>query len=209
MKLRSHPLLARILCVALPLSHLPSFAAPPLLSLELRVAFPELKFDRPLWMEEIPDGSKRLAVMQQDGKVLLLSANRKPNETKTFLDISDRKPWVQNEEGLLALAFHPQFKTNGLFYIYYTQQSPKREVLSEVRVSGSERDKADPGTERILMEVPHPYWNHNGATIIFGPDGYLYISMGDGGAGADPHNVGQSGHHLLGKILRIDVNSRT
>ena len=116
---------------------------------------------------------------------------------------------MQNEEGLLALAFHPQYKENGRFYIYYTQQGPKREVLSEMQVSKADADQADPVTERILMEVPHPYWNHNGATIIFGPDGYLYISMGDGGLANDPHNVGQSGHHLLGKILRIDVNSRT
>jgi len=184
-------------------------AADSLPSLELRVAFPELKFDRPLWMEEAPDGSKRLMLMQQNGKVLIIPQSRKPDELKTFLDISDRKPYVQNEEGLLAFAFHPEFKQNGRFYLYYTQQSPKREVVSEMQVSKADPDKADPATERILMEVPHPYWNHNGATILFGPDGYLYISMGDGGAANDPHNVSQSGHHLLGKILRIDVNSRT
>ena len=184
-------------------------AAPSLPALELRVAFPDLKFERPLWLEEVPDGSRRLIVMQQDGKVFLLSPSRKANELKTFLDITDRKPWVQNEEGLLAFAFHPQFKANGLFYVYYTQQSPKREVLSEMRASKSDPDKADVSTERVLLEVPHPYWNHNGGTLIFGPDGYLYISMGDGGAANDPHNVGQSGHHLLAKILRIDVNSRT
>src|SRR2546423_6667067 len=171
-RLRSCPFLSRIVfVVTLPLSHFPSFAAPPLPSLELRVAFPELKFDRPLWMEEIPDGSKRLAVMQQDGKVLLLSANRKPNETKTFLDISDRKPWVQNEEGLLALAFHPQFKTNGLFYIYYSQHSPLRGVLSEVRVSGNDPNQADLSTERILIELPKPNGHHNGTPLLLVQDG--------------------------------------
>src|SRR5437016_1253487 len=172
-------------------------------SLELKVAFPELKFNRPLWMEEAPDQSKRFFVVQQDGKIFLLPPSRKADEMIVFLDITDRKPWVQNEEGLLAFAFHPQFKSNGLFYIYYTQQSPKREVLSEMQISRNDPDKAEPAAERILMEVPHPYWNHNGGTLLFGPDGYLYISMGDGGLGADPHNVGQSGHHLLAKILRI------
>jgi len=209
-RIKTHPgnsLLAFVLLLILCRSV--AVAAPPLPALELRIAFPDLKFERPLWMEEIPDGSKRLAIMQQDGKVLLLPPDRKAKEMKIFLDISDRKPWVQNEEGLLALAFHPQFKTNGLFYAYYTQQSPKREVLSEVQVSSKDPDKADPATERILMEVPHPYWNHNGGTLVFGPDGCLYISMGDGGLANDPHNVGQSGHHLLAKILRIDVNSRT
>src|SRR5437870_184549 len=150
--------------------------AAPLPSLELKVAFPELKFVRPLWMEEAPDGSKRLVVAQQDGKVLLVSPSHREQEMKVFLDISERKPWVQNEEGLLAFAFHPQFKSNGLFYVYYSQQAPKRSVLSEIRVSKEAPDTADPSTERIILEIPQPYWNHNGGTVLFGPDGYLYLS---------------------------------
>src|SRR5436190_22803536 len=82
----------------------------PLPALELKVAFPELKFVRPLWMEEAPDGSKRLVVAQQDGKVLIVPPSHREQGLKVFLDISERKPWVQNEEGLLAFAFHPQFK---------------------------------------------------------------------------------------------------
>ena len=186
-----------------------STSAAPLPSLDLKVAFPELKFERPLWMEEAPDDSRRFFVMQQNGKILVLAPSRKPEEMKTFLDISDRKPWVQNEEGLLAFAFHPRFKDNGLCYIFYSQQSPKRTVLSEVQVSKDDPDVANISTERILLEIPHPYWNHNGGTLLFGPDGFLYLSLGDGGLANDPHNVGQSGHHLLGKILRLDVNSRT
>jgi glucose/arabinose dehydrogenase len=182
--------------------------AAPLPSLQLKVAFPELKFERSLWMEESPDDSKRFFVMQQDGRVFMVPPSRKADEMEIFLDITDRKPLVQNEEGLLAFAFHPQFKSNGLFYIFYSQQSPKRLVLSEVKVS-SNPNKADISSERILLEIPHPYWNHNGGTLIFGRDGFLYLSLGDGGAFNDPHNVGQSGHHLLGKILRLDVNSRT
>src|SRR5262245_18601311 len=193
----------------LVLPSLPANAADVIPTLDLKVAFPELKFNRPLWLEEAPDDSGRMFVMEQDGRVLLLPQDRAGKELTSFLDITDKKPHVQNEEGLLAFAFHPGFKTNGAFYIYYTQQSPKREVLSEMRVSKTDSNKADVGTERILLEIPHPYWNHNGGTLIFGPDGYLYLSQGDGGLGGDPHNVGQSGHHLLAKILRIDVNSRT
>src|SRR5436189_2910265 len=126
----------------------------PLPSLELKLAFPESKFERPLWMEEAPDDSKRFFVMQQNGMVFMVPPSRKAEQVKTFLDITDRKPLVQNEEGLLAFAFHPQFKANGLFYIFYSQQSPKRCVLSEVKVSKNDANKADVSSERILMEIP-------------------------------------------------------
>jgi quinoprotein glucose dehydrogenase len=184
-------------------------AADALPTLELRVAFPNLKFNRPLAMEEAPDGSKRLFVTEQDGKILVPPQDRSGVEAKVFLDITGRKPHAQNEEGLLAFAFHPQFKSNGKFYIYYTQQGPKRNVLSEAQVSKTDPNKADLASERVLLQIEQPYWNHDGSTVTFGPDGYLYFSTGDGGTGGDPHFVGQSGHHLLGKILRIDVNSRT
>src|SRR5207244_1324375 len=120
-----------------------ALAAEALPALELKVAFPELKFDRPLWMEEAPDGSKRLFVVEQRGKVLRLPPDRDGKDVRTFLDITNRRPYVQNEEGLLAMAFHPQFKTNGAFYIFYSQQSPKRSVLSEIHVSRTDADKAD------------------------------------------------------------------
>jgi glucose/arabinose dehydrogenase len=178
-------------------------------SLDLKVAFPDLKFNRPIWMEEIPDGSKRLVVVQQDGKIFVFPHKLDANDPGLFLDISDRKPLVQNEEGLLAFAFHPQFKDNGACYLFYSQQSPKRTVLSEVHVSKSDPNKTDLASERVLLEIPHPYWNHDGGTLVFGPDGFLYLSLGDGGSGNDPHFVGQSGHHLLAKIIRIDVNTRT
>ena len=178
-------------------------------SLQMKVAFPELTLNRPLWLCEAPDGSHRLFVLEQPGKILILPKDRTGKETKVFLDISARKPYVGNEEGLLGLAFHPQFKANGKFYIYYTQQGPRRSVLSEVQVSKDDLNAADPATERILMEIPQPYENHNGGTLLFGPDGFLYVGLGDGGAANDPHNNGQNLGTLLGKILRIDVNSRT
>ena len=195
--------------LALLICFRPARAAEPLPTLGLSVAFPNLKFNRPLWMEEFPDDSGRFIVVEQGGKVFMLRREANAIDPKTFLDLTPRKPQVQNEEGLLAFAFHPKFKENGLLYLYYSQQAPKRSVLSEVHVSKTDPDLADLSTERILLEIPQPYWNHNGGTLLFGPDGYLYLSLGDGGEGGDPHNVGQSGHHLLAKILRLDVNSRT
>jgi glucose/arabinose dehydrogenase len=194
-----------LIAVSLQRSH----SAEALPQITLRDACPAITFDRPLWLEEAPDGSKRIIVIEQAGKIWLLPRDRSGAEKSLFLDITSRKPLVQNEEGLLAFAFHPQFRINGRFYLYYTQQGPKRNVISEVQVSRSDPNKADLSTERLLLEIEQPYWNHDGSTIIFGKDGYLYISTGDGGMANDPHNVGQSGHHLLGKILRIDVNSRT
>ena len=175
----------------------------------MRVAYPELKLERPLWLCEAPDKSGRIFVAQQDGKVLILPKDRNGSTTKTFLDLSDRKPWVQNEEGLLGFAFHPKFSRNGKFYVYYSQQNPKRSVISEFVVSKNDPDAADKSSERILMEIPQPDWNHNGGQISFGPDGYLYIGLGDGGGHNDKYGNSQKPDTLLAKILRIDVDSRT
>ena len=178
-------------------------------AIELRDAYPALKFERPLWMEEMPDGSKRTIVVEQAGKIWMLPQDRNGVEKKLFLDMTARRPYQQNEEGLLAFAFHPQFKANGKFYLFYTAHGPMRTVLSEMQVLKSDTAFADPSTERLIMTTPRPYWNHDGGTLIFDKDGFLYLSTGDGGMGGDPHNVGQSLHHLLGKILRIDVNATT
>jgi glucose/arabinose dehydrogenase len=184
-------------------------AAEPLPTMELKPAFPELKFNLPLWLTEAPDNSKRLFLVEQEGRIRILPSDRNGRETKTFFDIADRKLHPILEEGLLCLAFHPDFKNNRKFYVYYTQQDPKRSILSEFTVSATDPDKVDMASERIVFELPMVYGNHNGGTIIFGPDGYLYISVGDGGLGRDPHNFGQSTRFLYGKILRIDVNSQS
>src|SRR6185436_2740649 len=110
-------------------------------TLELKPAFPNLKFNRPLWLEEVPDGSHRLVVLEQDGKVFVFPRDTNAKDPAVFLDLTDRKPHVQNEEGFLGFTFHPGFKTNGLFYNFYVQQSPKRNVLSEMRVSKTDAGK--------------------------------------------------------------------
>lgn len=177
-------------------------------SVDLQDAYPALSLNRPLWMEESPDATKRMFAIEQDGRILILPQDRQGKETKTFFDISDRKPHQQNEEGLLGMAFHPQYKANHKFYVFYSQQEPKRSVVSEFQASASDPDKADLSSERILMEIQRPYWNHDGGCMVFGPDGYLYFSVGDGGDAGDPHSVGQSLNFWQAKILRIDVNSR-
>lgn len=184
-------------------------AAESLPTVKTKVAYPELKLTRPLWLCESPDATKRIFVAQQDGKVLILPKTRAGKETKTFLDISDRKPYEKNEEGLLGFAFHPKFKMNGKFYVYYSQQNPKRSVVSEFTTSKSNPDEADKSSERILLEIPQPDWNHNGGAINFGPDGLLYIALGDGGGSDDKYRNGQRKNTMLAKLLRIDVNSRT
>ena len=185
------------------------FSADTLPSIKTKAAYPGLKLNRPLWLSEAPDGTKRFFVAQQDGKVLILPKDRGSKETNIFLDISDRKPWMQNEEGLLGFAFHPDYKSNGKFYIFYSQQNPKRCVISEFSVSKTNADEANKSSERILLEVPKPEWNHNGGELLFGPDGFLYIGFGDGGGANDQFHNGQNLGSLLAKILRIDVNSRT
>jgi len=178
-------------------------------TVKFRSVFPELTLDRPVRMEEANDGSGRFFIVEQKGRIVVVAKGSDGKETNEFLNIVSRKPFASNEEGLLGMAFHPHFRTNGLFYIYYNQQDPRRSVISEFKVSTTDSNKADVASERRLMEVTQPYPNHKGGQLSFGPDGFLYITLGDGGLGNDPHNNAQNSAALLGKILRIDVDSRT
>ncbi len=169
-------------------------------------AFPRLAFRRPVWITHA--GDDRLFVIEQAGRIRVFE-NRPDVETAgVFLDIREQVRSRHNEEGLLALAFHPRYADNGRFYVYYTASEPRRGVLSSFAVSGDDPDRAEPGSETVILEVDQPWGNHNGATVLFGPEGFLYLSLGDGGAAADPRNHAQDLATLLGTILRIDVDGR-
>jgi len=163
------------------------------------------------------DGSdnRRLFVATQYGSVHLLANDPKTTELATFLDVRDRVHYDsnENEEGFLGFAFHPQFAENGYFFVFYTArraagQVDRRSILSRFHVLPGNRDQADPRSEEVLLEIPQAAWNHNGGTVVFGPDGYLYIAVGDGGHGNDPYMNGQNLQTLHGSVLRIDVDRR-
>lgn len=169
-------------------------------------AFPKLSFSSPIDFTHAADGSNRLFVAEQRGVIQIFENNANTETKSVFLDIVGRVS-SGGEMGLLGLAFHPDFKNNGFFFVNYTRNSPRRQtVISRFKASGQ---TADPSSETILLTFDQPYTNHNGGQIAFGADGYLYIATGDGGSGGDPQNYAQNRASLLGKMLRIDVNSTT
>lgn len=181
------------------------------LPIRVERAFPELTIRRPIVLTHAGDGTNRVFVAEQQGVIRVFENDQEVEETKVYFDVESKVSYKdnENEEGLLGLAFHPQYKKNGHFYLYYsTTDAPHTSVLSRFTVSKDDPGKADPKSEVELMRIPQPYWNHNGGTIAFGPDGYLYIALGDGGAGRDPHGNGQNLETLLGAILRIDVDHK-
>jgi glucose/arabinose dehydrogenase len=195
------------------------------LPIATEVAFPDLKWAgwkletdsgklqpfRPIVLTHAGDGSNRVFVATEQGVVHVFPNDDRATKSKVFLDIRDRVVYddQQNEEGFLGLAFHPDYKKNGEFFVFYTLKKPKlTNVVSRFRVRKDDPDQADPASEEELLRLPKPYWNHNGGTICFGPDGHLYIAVGDGGLANDPHENGQNLKSLLGKVLRIDVNHK-
>jgi glucose/arabinose dehydrogenase len=180
-------------------------------------------FAAPLVLAVPGDGSGRLFIADQVGQIWILDASGN-RQSQPFLDLRDRMVSLNasyDERGLLGLAFHPGFAQNGRFYVYYSaplrQGAPQdwnhTSHISEFQVSASDANRADPASERIVLEVDEPEINHNGGELAFGPDGYLYISLGDGGAANDtglghpPQGNGQDTSTLLGSILRIDADS--
>ncbi|WP_439484255.1 PQQ-dependent sugar dehydrogenase [Cyclobacterium plantarum] len=176
-------------------------------ALQLVEAFPNLSFNRPLDIQHPGDGSDRLFVVEQRGVVTVFPNQQETGEKSTFLNLVNQVNDTGNEEGLLGLAFHPDYASNGFFYVNYTASNPARTVISRFQVSESDPDQADPQSEMVLLEIDQPYTNHNGGKIAFGPDGYLYVSVGDGGSGGDPQGNGQNRATLLGSILRIDIDA--
>ena len=172
----------------------------------LKNAFPNLTFDMPVEFLSPKDGSKRNFVLAQKGKIHVFPNNPDVKSKEVFLDIENRVI-SGGERGLLGMAFHPDYKKNGYFYLNYTRDNPKLEtVISRFSVSKTNPNQADISSEVVLLTFAQPYSNHNGGKVAFGPDGYLYIAVGDGGSGGDPQKNGQNKSTLLAKILRIDVN---
>jgi glucose/arabinose dehydrogenase len=174
-------------------------------SYELVEAFPNLKFEMPVELTSPSDDTDRIFVIAQKGKIYVFTNKADVKKAGVFLDI-EKQVDSGGEKGLLGLAFHPNFKSNGFFYVNYTRSSPLETVVSRFKVSGDNPNIADPASEKILLTFAQPYSNHNGGKVAFGKDGYLYISAGDGGSGGDPQNNGQNRKSMLGKILRIDVD---
>jgi len=192
-------------------------------------AFPEIEWEgwsptgedgrpaqplRPLLVTHAGDGSGRRFVLDQAGMIHVIPKG----ETKKallFLDVRPQTaPWGKaNEEGLLGLAFHPNFKENGEFFLCYSVKpeddpSVRREHVSRFRVSGDDANKADPASEEVLITFEQPFENHNGGSITFGTDGYLYVGLGDGGSANDPLGNGQNLANLNGSVVRIDVDHK-
>lgn len=162
-------------------------------------------FSSPLGLKNA--GDERLFVVEQGGVIKIVDLNGVVNTTP-FLDIESIVN-AGGERGLLGLAFHPEYQTNGRFFVHYSNNSGDTQI-SEFSVSSSNPDIANPNSEAMILTVPQPFSNHNGGTIAFGPqDGYLYIGLGDGGGGGDTNNNAQNPNLLIGKLLRIDIDSQS
>lgn len=175
--------------------------------IRLDVAFPNLSFTRPVDFQVPDDESGRIFVVEQAGVIRVFPNSPDAADAEVFLDIRDRVNDSGNEEGLLGLAFHPDFADNGTFFVDYTAEGPRRTVIAKYQVDPADPDRALAESEEVILEVEQPYSNHNGGQIVFGPDGYLYITLGDGGSGGDPQDNAEDPTKLLGSILRIDVDS--
>ena len=168
---------------------------------------------RPLVLTHAGDGTNRVFVATQHGVIHVFPNDPNADKTQVFLDIQDKVRYNDktDEEGFLGLAFHPRYKETGQFVVFYTVKKankPHTNIVSRFRVKPDNPNQADPASEEVLLRIEHPFWNHDGGTVVFGPDGALYIAAGDGGLFADPFRNGQNMQTLLGKILRIDVDHK-
>jgi len=162
----------------------------------------------PLALEH-PSGDNRFFVVEQRGTIRIIENG--VLQAGNFLDIQGLTNFDHGEQGLLGLAFHPNFGTNQLFYVNYTRarndpNNPQETVIAEFQTLAGNPNQADPASERILLIVPQPFANHKGGQLAFGPDNLLYLGLGDGGSEDDPNNNGQNLFTMLGKILRIGVD---
>ena len=174
-------------------------------------AFPNLTFTYPVFVTHANDGTNRIFVLQKNGLIKVFPNDPSMTVSRTFLNLSSRiiTGGGSDERGLLGLAFHPDYATNGYFFVDYTQAGTGRTIVARYSVNPSNPDTADFNSELVLLDIYQPYTNHNGGMLMFGTDGYLYVGMGDGGSACDPQFRAQNLDSLLGKILRINVDTAT
>lgn len=174
-------------------------------ALQLVNAYPELSFRQPVAFVHVEDDTNRIFVVEKAGRIYSFDNNAQSLSASLFLDISNRVDSSASEKGLLGLAFHPDFAQNGLFCVNYTSRTET--IVARYQATNQTPQSGLPNSEQILMRIPQPFANHNGGHLAFGPDGFLYIATGDGGSAGDPHGNAQNRSSLLGKILRIDVDT--
>ncbi len=162
--------------------------------------------ERPLLYTGANDGSNRMFIVEQGGRIWVATEVDGTIQKQPFLDVSGLISASGNERGLLGLAFHPQFKSNGQFYINYTDVNGNT-VVARYTVLANDPNSGDPNSASFVIQIKQPFSNHNGGNLAFGPDGYLYIGMGDGGSQGDPNGNGQNPKALLAKLLRLDIDS--
>lgn len=175
-------------------------------AITLQPVFDNISMDGLVWLDQAPGQPDTRYVVEKQGRILRLERNNNEYQSSVFVDITDRVDSGPSEAGLLGMAFHPRYAANGYVYLSYTgNNGGLTSYISRFSVDdGGQR--LLPASEKRLLEVPQPYSNHNGGQISFGPDGFLYVGLGDGGAGGDPQNNGQNTSTLLGSLLRIDVD---
>jgi len=177
--------------------------------IKLVPAFENIVVERPVSLQVPADGTDRHFLVEQTGKIKILPSGTDSAEAIVFMDMTDSIGVEKDfEEGLLGLAFHPEYKENGKFYLAFSRQGPKRLTVAEYSVSNNPNE-GDPASERVLFEVQQPEWNHNSGNLMFGPDGFLYICVGDGGLKNGVFLLSQKLTRWNGKVLRIDVDSKT
>jgi glucose/arabinose dehydrogenase len=180
----------------------------PLVEMDLRQVFAKPTFNQPVFLTHAGDGSDRVFIVEKEGIIKVMPNQDEVIEATVFLDISEQTNSAGGEAGLLGLAFHPRFSDNGQFYVYYTRDDFVSR-LAEFQVNADTPDRAEIASERVVLEIDQPSVGHNGGSIAFGPDGYLYWGLGDGSGGSDVFRSGQDLLNLLAAILRIDVDNNT
>jgi glucose/arabinose dehydrogenase len=177
--------------------------------LQLVNAFPNLTFTQPVYLTHSNDGTNRIFVIQKNGLIRVFPNDSAVTSATTFLNLSPRiiTGSGSDERGLLGIAFHPNYATNGYLYVDYTQAGNGRTIVARYSVDSLNPNLGDFDSELRLLNIYQPYSNHNGGILFFGQDGYLHIGMGDGGSAGDPGNRAQNADSLLGKILRINVDT--